>query len=130
MGGRCRFVQPEIVRLDLSDGEWVDVKRRLNIGETRRAQSSVVKSIRADGRMEPNLEMLGKAQVMAYLVEWSLRDAQGRVVPITTDTQKAAALDLLDEATFAELVTAVEAHIAAQEAASEQEKKERAGANA
>src|SRR3990172_11675596 len=102
--GRCRFVQPDTVRLTISDGDWIDVKKRLSVGEKRKAEASIVADVRPDGRVTPNLEMMGgKAQVLAYLLDWSLRDAQDRPVKIETDAKRSAAIDQLDEATFKEI---------------------------
>lgn len=127
---RCRFVQPDMVRIPISDGEWIEVKRRLTIGETRRAQASIIKEIRTDGRMTPNLEMIGKAQLLAYLLDWSLRDAQGRAVPIDTEARKSAALDQLDSDTYAEITAAIEAHVLAEEVARDEAKKSADGESA
>src|SRR5262245_21399021 len=38
-----RFVQPEIVRLSLSNGDFLDVKRELNAGEHRGVFADMVK---------------------------------------------------------------------------------------
>ena len=128
MAARCRFVQPEMVRLEIAPGEWIEVKKRLTIGETRKSQSAIIKSIRADGRMEPDLEMIGKAQVCAYLLDWNLCDVSGRLVPIDTETRKSAALDMLDAETFEAISGAIDAHITEQDAILAREKKQRDGA--
>lgn len=109
-GRLIRFVQPEIVRLDLSEGDWLDVRRELSTGEARRAMARTIKSMRADGRIEPDLEMLGRAEIAAYLVDWSFVDANDKRVPCTD-----AALDNLTQDAYAEIETAVRAHMAAVE---------------
>lgn len=105
-----RFVQPEIVRLDLSEGDWLEVRKELSTGEARRAMAKTIKSMRADGRIEPDLEMLGRAEIAAYLVDWSFVDAHDKRVPCSD-----AALDNLTQDAYAEIETAVRAHIAAVE---------------
>lgn len=125
--GRCRFVKPETETLSISEGEWIEVKKRLTVGESRKAQALLIKEVRQDGRMTPDLEMVGKAQVLAYLVEWSLKDHEGRRSAIDTDAKKAAALDQLDDETFEEISTALEKHIAAMEAERKEAKKSRDG---
>lgn len=110
MGKRLRFVQPDMVRLALSDGDWIDVKKELTIGERRKVMASVVKEMRQDGRMTPDLEMIGKGQILAYLVDWSFTDAQDKRVPIDTDAKKLAAIDGLDEASYKEIEEAINAH--------------------
>jgi len=109
-GKMLRFVQPEIVRLDLSDGDWLEVRKELSTGEARRAMAKTIKSMRADGRIEPDLEMLGRAEIAAFIVDWSFVDANDKRVPFTD-----AALDNLTQDAYAEIETAVRAHIAAVE---------------
>lgn len=109
-GRLIRFVQPEIVRLELSEGDWLDVRRELSTGEARRAMARTIKSMRADGRIEPDLEMLGRAEIAAFIVDWSFIDANDKRVPFTD-----AALDNLTQDAYAEIETAVRAHMAAVE---------------
>ena len=109
-GRLIRFVQPEIVRLDLSEGDWLDVRRELSTGEAWRAMARTIKSMRADGRIEPDLEMLGRAEIAAFIVDWSFVDANDKRVPFTD-----AALDNLTQDAYAEIETAVRAHMAAVE---------------
>jgi hypothetical protein len=116
------FVQPETTRIDLEGGQWIVVKKQLNVGEERKAMAALVKEVRADGRMTPDLEMVGKAEVLAYLVDWSLPGKDGKTVKIDTDAKKAAALDQLHPDKFKVIATAIDAHITALKEASEQEK--------
>lgn len=105
-----RFVQPSVVRLELSGGDWLDVRRELSTGEARRAMAKTIKSMRADGRIEPDLEMLGRAEIAAYILDWSFVDANDRRVAFSD-----AALDNLTQSAYAEIDAAVRAHIAAVE---------------
>lgn len=114
------FVKPETVRIDLPEGQWLEVKKQLTVGEERKAMAALVKEVRTDGRMTPDLEMVGKAQVLAYLVDWSLKDEAGKVVRIDSDAKKVSAIDQLHPEKFRVIADAVESHIAAS--ATEQEK--------
>jgi hypothetical protein len=116
---RLRFVTPEVVRLPLSDGDWIEVKKRLSVGESRAATSSFIGRFHGDGSRTPNLETLGMGQTLAYLVRWSFRDANDHPVSVSLD-----ALKSLDSDTYREIEDAIEAHEArvTMEAA-EQEKK-------
>lgn len=105
-----RFVQPEVVRLDLSDGDWLEVRKELSMGEARRAMARTIKTMRADGRIEPDIEMVGRAEIAAYILDWSFVDAADKRVPYSD-----AALDNLTGETYAEIETAVRAHIATVE---------------
>lgn len=118
--GRCRFVQPDIVRLVLSDGDWIDVKRELNAGEQRRVFSRLVKTLHFNERAELDPEQVGRTKVVEYLIGWSLTDQAGKPVPVSD-----AAVDNLDAETFAEIVKVVDAHEDAVTATREQEKNAR-----
>jgi hypothetical protein len=102
---RQRFVTPEIVRLPLSDGDWIEVKKRLSVGEARYATSSFIGGYKSDGVRLPNLEILGMGQVLAYLVRWSFRDAQDLPVSVSLDALKSLDLD-----TYREIEQAIEDH--------------------
>src|SRR5689334_10447372 len=119
MGRRVRFVTPKVVRLELSDGDWIEVKERLTVGEARAAMSSFVGSYRPDGSRTPNLDTLGMGQVLAYLTDWSFVDENDKRVPVSIDTIKNLDLD-----TYGEIDSALDRHIASMnEADAEREKK-------
>ncbi len=104
------FVKPEVVRVPIEGGHWIEVKKRLTAGETRKLNAASVKEIRTDGRVTPDFEMMGKAEAIAYLVDWSLRDDQDKPIPIDTDARKIAALDNMSDEGFEVISTAVAAH--------------------
>lgn len=104
--GRNRFVVPEKVRIPLSDGDWIEVKKRLSVGEARTAMASFIGTYRPDGSRTPNAETLGMGQVIAYLIAWSFRDAEDRPVDLNVDAIKA-----LDLPTYGEIETAISKHI-------------------
>lgn len=109
---RCRFVQPDIVRLPLSDGDFIDVKRELNAGEQRKLFAGMVRDGVIPGEktvLDP--EQVGITKLVAYLVGWSLVDAKGAPVPVSE-----AALKNLDVETYTEIMTAVDTHETEQEA--------------
>src|SRR5690606_12168837 len=94
-----------------SDGDWIEVKKQLTVGEERAAMQAVVGEVKADGSRKPNLEMMGLAELHAYLVEWSFRDAKDKPVPVTL-----GAIRNLDVDTYREMEAALEQHIKAMEA--------------
>jgi len=127
--GRNRFVQPETVRLDIGDGDWIEVKKRLTSGEARRAYTGIIKNATQDGKFAFDMNVLGRQELLAYLVEWSLIGLDGKRVPIDTEARKEAAVDALDQDDFKTIDDAVTAHIAAMEAERADAKKLRDGAN-
>lgn len=114
-----RVRRPDTARLELSRGDWLIVKKHLTAGETLEMfglmrQRDSVDSIR-----------FGLSRIIAHLVDWSIQDLDGKVIPITgkpiADVE--SALRLIDYDTFTEIEKAVDAHMAAME---QERKNERA----
>lgn len=118
---RVRFVTPEVVRLPLSDGDWIDVKKELNAGETRAIFTDLVKDFEAGKPATLDAKQVGLTKVLQYLVGWSFVDSQGRGVPISL-----AALQNLFADDQTEVIDAVEAHDQAIEKLREERKNARA----
>src|SRR4051812_47252677 len=96
--GRNRFIRPQVVRLELSEGDWIDVKRELTSGEQRHIFSQIVKEHRGGERPLLDTQKVGATRVIEYLVGWSFCDDNGPV-PLSE-----SALDNLDGETFKEIV--------------------------
>jgi hypothetical protein len=107
-----RFVRPETVTVPISNGDWLVLKKRLSAGEERQMfeRASTVNPVTGERRLD-SLQ-LGPATIVAYLLDWSLRDDAGLPVIIrgksAADVQ--ATLDLLESADFLEIKAAVDAH--------------------
>lgn len=115
------FVTPETERLTV-DGQWFEVKKRLNEGERRAMLASTFRTL-PNGAVATDLEMVGgKSEVLAYLLDWSLTDPSGRVVSIATDAKKKSAIDALAPEKFEALSAAVKAHIEAMAKADDAKK--------
>lgn len=124
MGKRNRFRKPGIERLLLSDGDWVEVKRRLSVGEERAAFQAIVGQINQDGWRKPNVELVGIAEMFAYLVDWSFTGDDDKPVKLTID-----AIQNLDPDDYKELEDALDAHKKRMEAEREAQKNARGGAS-
>ena len=115
---RSVFVQPELVRLSLSGGdEWIDVKKTLNAGETRRVFARLVKTMRTGGESfstELDPEKVGVTKLVEYIVGWSFKDSEGKPVPVSE-----AALDNLMPDVYRELIELIDKHEDEQKKASE-----------
>src|SRR4030095_11827117 len=99
-----RFITPALVTLPLSDGDTLTIRERLTHGET---QASYARMTDAEGTVD-RLK-IGDALIVAYLVDWTFRDGDGRVVPIQ-GLRPAELLDVvnnLDQASYLEVVTAI-----------------------
>jgi len=156
---RCRFVQPDVVRLQLADvrkrahealvskgvelpgntfrpatdaeiaasatrvasavedGDWIDVKKELNAGESRKVYARLVKTMHFNEKAEIDPEQVGLSKVVAFLVGWSFVDAAGKTTPVSD-----GAINALDGDTYAEVVQAIDAHEEAGDAAREHRK--------
>jgi hypothetical protein len=123
------FVQPETTRLELSDGQFLIVKTRLTQGERRQARARYYVH-GPDGAFYINQVLFPTAMVAAYLLDWSVTDADGKPVVIRglSGDEVVAVLDGLDPERFDEVRAAIDAHIVAVAEARAQEKKLPAGA--
>lgn len=121
------FVRPEIVRLPLSEGQWITVKRRLSAGEQReyyaRMMMQGIEPMRADPLK------VGLALVAAYLLDWSLIDDDGEPVTIAQQPIEIveSAINLLEPERFGEIHAAIAEHERTQAAARAEEKKGQGG---
>lgn len=132
-----RFVRPDTKRIDLPDGDWIVVKARLNAGEQRDMFARMVTNdinVGHDGRVGGTMEIDPvkgpTAQVLAYLLDWSVRDDDGQAVDIKGQPAEVvmAALDMLEPDDYQELVGVIQAHDNANRAATAAQKKTRSGA--
>jgi hypothetical protein len=105
------FVEPAVVRVALAEGEWLDLKRELTVGESMAVQQRLIKTVRTDGRVEPDLKEVWKANICAYIVGWSLT-RNGSPVPFSFD-----AVDNLSKSAWERISQVVTAHIEAGDAA-------------
>lgn len=119
------FVKPDLVRLPLSEGNFLDVKRQLTAGEERHIFAGVVKTMTPGQKMELDPEQVGRTKLLEYIVDWggpNLVDDDGRPVPFS-----GAALDNLPPERYAEIVKVVDDHEAAETMKREAEKNDPAG---
>lgn len=113
-----RIVRPESTRLEISGGDWLLVKRRLNAGEQRRAYARVYRGNAVDGKLQVDTMQTGLSLILSYLLDWSLVDEEGHVIAIRDedDAVKEAALDAIDYRSFVEIKEAIERHEAKNDA--------------
>ena len=126
MGKRNWFVKPEVERLELSDGEWIEIKKRLTVAEERKLLTSGFKrgrSVRSENEgtdvdFEMDLSAFDLKKVETYLLDWSLKDDNDKPVAVSYE-----AICALDPEAFDEIKGAIDKHTAAME----QEKKATTG---
>ena len=119
MGRRNRFVTPKTTRLEISDGDYIDIKRELTVREEKQMFGKALK--RMGGIMGETAEIqldpiaLRFAKVEEYLVGWSFEGDElddkgkptGNGVPVEL-TQ--AAIEGLEVETFEEIELTIEGH--------------------
>lgn len=120
----ARILRPETARVPLSDGDWLIVKKRLTAGETREMYRG---GITSTGRID-HLNM-PYSRALAYLVDWSVTDPDGKPVIIRDKSRDevASALDALDPDFYGEIMRAIEAHEDAMRDERDREKKAASG---
>lgn len=119
---RCRFVDPTLFdRIPISGGNWIEVKKQINVGEKKRIESAGVRRVRSTtGEVVVELDHTEYSFVRTevWLKDWSLKNKEGKDVGLST-----SAIRALDEETFDEIENAISSHIEKLDA----EKKARAG---
>lgn len=107
---RNPFVKPEVVRLDLTEGDWIEVKKYLTSGEDARMSGAGLRQMQqGEGGKATFLldfERLGLAQIEAYVTAWSFVDEKQRVVPVTPQN-----ISALSKEVAKEIGDAIDAHI-------------------
>jgi len=112
------FVNPDIERLPLAGGRWIDVKKELTAGESRRVWARLVKKMGSEQgtglQTELDPEKVGLTKLVEYVVGWSFTGTDGKPVPVSE-----SAINNLKPAIYREMVAAVDAHEERLEAALE-----------
>ena len=109
MARRNRFVSADTVRLDLSDGDWIEVKAQLTYAETVELQAAGVANTLQNGELTMDWVRYAQARINAWLVDWSFEDAAEKRVPFTPQ-----AVSTLDPDTAAEIDKALDVYLERQ----------------
>jgi len=118
--GSSWFVEAETDRLDLTDGNYLIVKRELNLEEERRVLNRQLKTMTLGTMPELDPEQVGLTQLFEYVVEWggpAFADKQGRTLPFSE-----SAVSNLHPSKFKIISDALAAHIAVQDKRRDAEK--------
>jgi hypothetical protein len=121
-----RMRRPETVRLELSQNDWLVVKKHLTAGEQRAMFAGMM---REDGDAIDRVK-IGFSKIASYLLDWSFEDFDGKPLVISGQPENVVAsiLNGIDSDAYTEVLAAVEAHMEAMEKEREQEKNDRATA--
>jgi hypothetical protein len=129
MGSRYR--KQESTRLMLEGGDWLLVRKHLTAGEARHADAKLFRAHTVKGGEKPeiDLEQIGVTEAVAYLLDWSITDADDHPIVIRDQSP-----DFIESALLAqtpeslnEIIAAIKRHDVAMIAERAQEKKVPAG---
>ena len=130
MASRVR--RPDVDVLHISGGDTLTVKRFLTAAEFRELIRASTKPIHmhagapsGDMSLEIDPTESGLATVLAYLVDWTFTDFDGRPIVIRDQPRAVlrAALDIIDADTYMEVQRAIQNHDTAMRAYADEEKK-------
>lgn len=116
--------KPESIRLSLSQGDWIEVRKYLTAGDTRRMYWRMMRTGTGGGMTPERIDplLVDVAKITAYILNWSVTDADDRPIDISgpeAEATIASVLDVMDPDRFREIADAIAAH----EAARDEEKK-------
>lgn len=111
-----RVVVPATIKIDLSWGDWILIKRQLNHGEQTDMFARLY-TAGLDGSLRANPLSVGMAQVTAYLLDWNLLGLDEKPMLIRDQPLSVveSMLRSLSPEDFAEIANAIHKHIAAMD---------------
>ncbi len=115
-----RFVSLDTTRIDLSDGDWIELKNEISYGERQRLNNSALDKIGASDASQGqvpselgiNFARFNLLRMYIWIADWSFCDAKGKHADLTLDT-----ISHLSEGAAAEIETALTKHIEGLETA-------------
>jgi hypothetical protein len=110
---RNRFAVAEIDRLPLSEGDFIEVKRQLTVGEEKDVSLLAMREIsQEDGtvKFRGDYQLMPFAKAVIYLVSWSFHNANGPVKLEDDQKKRLSQLRALDSATWDEIEKAISEH--------------------
>lgn len=106
--GRVRVVSPGSDRVEISDGDWIEVKRELNTGDSKRLEGAGLKPpVMVEGRVISPIDwtVYELERALIFLTDWSLKGADDKPLPLNLDSLKA-----IDPPSFDEINNAIVKH--------------------
>lgn len=84
------FVNPsDTRRLDVGDGDWLEVRNRITYGAAERLRAVSLKSMATDAgqtKIELDMSTYNIERMAAYIIDWSARKPDGGKLPPTRDS--------------------------------------------
>ena len=101
-----KFVKPETVRIDLEDGEWIEIKKQLSHGELAHLAGSGLTHLTGSAEFVYDMERFEVTKIESWLVDWSARDESGKYVKPTR-----AAISALEPDDAQRIKQAIDDHV-------------------
>lgn len=127
--------RPEDLIIQLSDGDWIRIKKFLNAGESQDVLARMVRGVKAGETSESGqtraqmdfdiTQMGGLSKAVEYLIDWSAKGPDGKEI-IIRDKSKSdveAALKSITSEGFKEITDAIDAHEKAMEVEVQEKKR-------
>lgn len=107
-----RVVRPETVTIQISQGDRIVLAKRLTAGQELDLFERAVKRMGPTGPIEYSPAMAQLTKMIAYLVNWTIADDAGHVIPILDQPPDVveAALRRLDGDSFREIRDVINKH--------------------
>lgn len=109
MSNATRFVQPGTRKLELSAGDWIEVKKQLTVGERKRIDGAGIVAVQDEKggvQMRVDWAETSFTRTLTYVTAWSFRDAGGNPVAFTRE-----AVEALHPESYAEIEKAIDKHV-------------------
>lgn len=110
---KLRGVKSETVRLPLSEGDWIDIKRVLTVGEERDILARSVREVKPDGSYKLDDQAFSFTAAAIYIVGWSFLGLDGQPIPWPVHRpldKRVEVLRTLDGDSIREIEEALAAH--------------------
>lgn len=109
-----RFAKPDTTKLDLGDGDWIEVRNELSVAEARELQDKSFEATQefgdSDEKVKPkisiNWSVFSLHRARAYITKWNAMDEDGKPVSVSLDS-----LGALDEETMQRIEQVITDHI-------------------
>lgn len=112
--GRSRFPTPQVERLPLSDGDFIEIKRELTIGEEKDVVLLSLREVGSDADGRPKLthdfQLTPFAKAVVYLVNWTFCNDKGPIKLESDQRKRLAQLRALDRESWTEISEAIDKH--------------------
>lgn len=108
---RKYFVDDATKKIDLSEGDWIEVRNELSYGENLRLSTAIMERIETDEgttAMKPNMVKFKSERMLSYITAWTVRHKDGSTAKINRQT-----IEDLDEEFADEIDRALDKHVEA-----------------